>query len=448
MAIGFVAVVFAVLAVTEKGGGRMLQLGRAGGLAVSGHVLSLFAAGFAAGMTHPLGAAWLGLLVGVAAIAACAVTRRFSLLVGAGIATLGGVGVGLGVVPVSELFGVEAYRGRGAVRHVSRFTPNYGPGELEARVQSRFGGYEWLAHNWLSSIALVFLVVAVVAVAILVARKVTRVQGAQLLGLTAAAALCALAYDLRPFLELMSSWYMVRVANMLGPSLALAFGAGLGGLSVIIARKVTFARVVVLMMSGVVALGVFAVQVPSPATAIERNYVREAIEFEEMTRVTMRIKREHNPGTYSIIGMTTQRQVLAGAGWFIEQWVVARDIDDVPDDDVFPVPTPDTFVFVELGALDIAALDPAGPSEEYYSNPDKRGRIQAILYDWAEHRLAVDSDTTLYHDGTDIRVYRVARNPALRVSDDDVMFTDYTWRPGELFNEGPTSVAELRESRE
>lgn len=447
LAITMLALVFAILAVTEKGGGRYLSLGTSGGLTMSGNMLTLGLAAYAVAMVHPYPLVWFGAIVAVGAVAACLVTRRFSFLIGAGVAATVGGAIGIMVVPAAEFFGRHPYLGYGAVQAIDdvtaerRFTT--------AEVIEAYDGLEWLAHNWLSMVAVGFAVIAVVGVIVLVARKDTRMVGAQVLGLTAAASVPLALFDLTAMAHSYRFHHVVRLAYMVGPTMALAFGAGLGALTILVVRKVSIVRIVGLMMVGIVGLGVFAVKFPPPAAAIAEGYAREAIEWDEMTRQTLAIRDQHSRSTYTVVGLSTQRQVLGGHGWFIEAWVFARDVDAVPDDDLLPVPTADTYVFVEMDPFPIEAeIEGQGPSEEYYFNRAKRGRIQALIYAWAERRRAVNPDTTIHYDGEHVRVYRIARNPAISVASDDLAFQDYTWLPGELFNEGPTSPRALQDELE
>ncbi len=442
LAIAICALVFAVLAVTERGGGRMLRLGAAGGLAMNGNILSLALAGFVAAMTHPVSAAWLGVIVGASAIAATLVSGRWSQLVGAGVATVAGVGLGIAVVPLAELFGVSAYIGYGASEALSDLRATNAAAQQEELLR-HFGALSWLEHNWLSRLAMVTLVGAVVGIAVLVVRRDTRGHAAQMLGLTAAAGVTVLLFDLTPIAHRLDAWYVSRLATLIGPTLPLAFGAGLGGLAFLVGRRVSYVRLVALGIAGAVALGAFAWQIERPAQAMGVGFEREEIEYDEMTRATLRLKRDFDAGTYTVVGPTSLRQVLGDHGWSIEQWVFARDVHEVAHDDFLPVPTSDVFVFVELDPLPVREISQNSPVAEYYFNVDKRGRIQAILYEWAETRRRLNPDTTIHRDGEHVRVYRVTRNPAIQVGNPDELFTDYRWRRGELFNDGPTSPREL-----
>lgn len=444
----FFGVVFAVLAVTERGGGKMLRLGIGGGIATNGNILSLAAAGFVAAMVHPLSAAWFGVIVGVAAIAATLISFRFAQLIGAGVATVVGVGIGIAVVPVAELLGVPPYLGYGTGAAFSDLAG------LDAGLDSvnqtedllrRFGSLGWLSHNWLSRTAMIAVALSMVGVAALAVRKETRTQAAQLLGLAAVGAFATFLYDLTPLAYNVRSFYLVRLSNLIGQTLPLAFGAALGGLAVLITRRVSFARIAALSGVGLVALGAFAYQLDAPTQAMGAEFEREQIEYDEMTRATIRLKREFERGTYTLVGPTSQHQVLAEHGWTVEQWVFARDIEDLPNDELLPIPTPDTIVFVELDPLPIREISPNSASSEYYFDQDKRGRIQTVIYEWAELRRRENPDTTIYFDGEHIRAYRISRNTAVRIDTDVEMFIDYGWRPGALFNEGPTSPRAIQD---
>lgn len=440
-------VVFAVLAVTERGGGRLLSLGAAGGIAMNGNILSLAAAGFVAAMVHPLSAAWFGVIVGVAAIAATLMSFRFAQLIGAGVATVVGVGLGIAVVPVAELFGVPPYLGYGTGAAFSDLV-GATSGEQSADLLLWFGDLAGLGHNWLSQVAMIAVALSLVGVAVLARRTATRTDAAQLLGLAAVGALAAFAYNLNPVAYRIDAFYVARLGNLLGQTLPLAYGAALGGLVVVIARRVSFARIAALTGIGLIALGSFAYQLDSPGRAMGAEFEREQIEYDEMTRATIQLKQEFKRSTYTVVGPTSQQQVLAGHGFSIEQWVFARDIVDIPNDELLPIPTPDTIVFVELDPLPIREISQNSPSAEYYFNQDKRGRIQTIIYEWAERRRRENPDTTIYFDGEHVRAYLISRNPAVQIEADTTTFLDNRWLPGELFNEGPTSPRAIQDSIE
>ncbi|HSK22899.1 MAG TPA: hypothetical protein VK906_06980 [Egicoccus sp.] len=439
LALALLAMVFAVLAVSEAPHGPRLRLGPLPALPVGGHAATLGAAVFAVALSHPLPGLWAGLVVALAAVGAVLVTHRFAALVGAGLTTLVGAAVGFAVVPVAQWFGVPAYLGYGAGEALADLT-GMSFEEREAKLIEYFGELDRLGHNWLSLAAGAAVVLGVVAV-VLLARSGRRQRAAELLGLTAVGGFAVAAFDLRPLAGVIDPFYLVRLANLLGPTLPLAFGAGLGGLSLLVARRVTYVRVAVLVLIGLVSLGGIATRFP--ADAIERWYEREEIEYEEMTHLTLRLKHEVEPLTYTTVGLASQRQVLGEASWFIASWVFARDLADVPHNDILPVPTPETYVFVELDPYPVNEVDPNGAVEEYYFDREKRGRIQARLYEWAELRRRVNPDTTIWYDGEHIRVYRVARNPAIQTDPDRPEFKDYDWDPGELFTTGPTSPRDL-----
>lgn len=446
LAVAFLAVVFAVLAVTERGGGRLLQLGSGGGLAMNGNVLSLSAAGFVAAMAHPLSAAWLGLMVGVAALCATMVSLRWSYLFGAGVATITGVGVGIGVVPLAELLGAKAYLGYGAGDALSDLGSVTDRSLQTAELMEWFGALSWLNHNWLSLAAMGALVVAAVGVIALAVRRSTRTRAAQLLGVTAVGVLAVGLFDLEWISFQIDAFYVVRLSNMIGPTLAVAFGAGLGALGYFLVNRVSELRLALMGVVGLVALGGFAIYIDTPAIAMGAEFEREQIEYDEMTRLTIAMKDEFDRGAYTVVGPTSQRQVLGDHGWSIEQWVFARDIDEVPHDEILPVPTPVTFVFVEMDPFPVREISDSSAVGEYYFTHAKRGRIQVILYEWAEARRAENPDTTIHYEGDNIRVYRIARNPAIQIDADTTLFQDYTWRPGELFNDGPTSPRDVEEN--
>lgn len=441
--IAILALPVAVLAVTERSGGATLELGQKARMALGGHSLTLGAAGIAIGLTHPIPGVAFVLLVSVGSLAPALVDRaRFPQAFGVIVTAIGSFVIGSAVQPIAELLGPGAYLGD---RSMDRIT---GLADRSDTVLSDllffFGDVEVLGHSWLSLLAGICAIVGI-GLGFRFARSPRWGEtGAQILALGAVGLAVVVLWDVRIMAQVIPTFYVARLANVFAPLLALAIGAGLGALTPLIAdlRPIATGRRVLIvpavgLVVGIVALGGLATRFP--AAAIEAHFERDTIEYEAMPGVTRSIRRSFDRGTYTIVGLTHQRPLIAGDGFFIELWVFARDAPEVAPDEIVPIPTTHTFIFVEKEPFDIEPLDRPGPTEEYYYDTDKRGRVMAATYAWAEERLRADPETQIHYDDERLRVYRISRNPAIRVDFERTdLFQDYTYQPGELFNEGPT----------
>lgn len=395
--------------------------------------LTLFAAGLAVGMTHPVPGAFMlpliGLGAGTAALARRdGAIRRGIRLVGA---TFIGVVAGFAVVPLAELIGFRAYVDYGAGEALA----DVASGSNMAEFFEEFG--ELAGHTPFSIVAVACVVLGLVAAFTLYLVKKDRVLTAQLLGLTVASGFLVALYDFRPFAPYVDLFYLVRLANLLGAMLALAFGVGLGWLGALLGQRRLFAGIATLLAVGVAALAVFGWQFP--AVAGDEAEVREQLVYEQAARAVLDIKAENPPLTYTIVGSPAERQMLAGEGYFVASWVFARDIGTVPEGDIVPIPTADTYIFIEKVPFPVREAESVnGPNEEYYFLRDKRGRIMAVMYDWVQNYSASHTQIDVYYEDEQFVVYRLRRNPAIAVDEDTPQFKDYTYRPGELFTEGPT----------
>ncbi len=88
-----------------------------------------------------------------------------------------------------------------------------------------------------------------------------------------------------------------------------------------------------------------------------------------------------------MVGIPEQRQRILGDGFFVELWVFARDArvqEAMRPGYELPIATEDVYITVEKDAFPALILEPTNPTNEYYRNEVKRGRIMAIVYEWCE----------------------------------------------------------------
>lgn len=429
VSLAILGMTFAILAVTERGGGAALRISKVGAIARGGHGLTVTLAAFAVAMVHPVPGAFILALVGVGAWSAAlasgkgGIARAFGVSVGA----FAGVVVGFGVVPLAQLLGFPPYLDYGA----GEAATDVASGSTTQDLLEAFGDLAVLGHNPLSTIAAGSVALGVLAVLTLFLLRRDRTLTAQLLGLTAATGLLVALYDLNPFAAYVDAFYLVRLANLVGAMLALAFGVGLAWLGAVLARERALGGVTVMVVLGAVALAAFGWRFPAVAGD---DGSREQLVYEQSVEVLLDIKDEYERGTYTVVGTPAERQVLSGDGFFIALWVFARDIGAVPEGDVIPIPTPTTFVFVEKEIYPVKEAESVtGPTEEYYFIRETRARIMEVVREWAESYESAHTELDVHYEDDEIVVYVLRRNPAIAVDEDAPEFKDYTWRPGELF---------------
>ncbi len=434
LAIGIIALPFGVLAVLHRD---------------KSHLITIGCAAVAIGLTHPIPLPFFIALTAVGAFTAAILSGGFRWAFGATIvAALAGIASFI-YIPLGRLAGIRVYG------PINNFNP-FGGGGSGGTDAGDTASAESLGYNSISRLAVICVIVGAVAGIILLFSKATRARGVTLLSLCSISALILVLYDVR-WLGL-DDFYATRSAQIVGPMLALAFAAGLGALTVLITRRMFLVGTAIAIIVGFVALAAFSNQYPARARA------RTLIEYESMARVTDEIGNEYERFTYTIVGVPQQRQQILGDGWFIELWVFARDASlrsardpgyqmnarqGIPRGardagDILAIPTQDVFIFVEKEAYPVIELEPSGPTEEYYFDPEKRGRIMAHTYMWAELYMRYHTDMTVHYEDDELKVYRISRTPDVDGSEDTPEFKDYTWRPGELFNSGPTSVDEVK----
>lgn len=160
--------------------------------------------------------------------------------------------------------------------------------------------------------------------------------------------------------------------------------------------------------------------------------------YPQATEVSTDIISSEDKLTYTLVGVSEQFQEAAFNGWFVEAWVFAKDItfSDARDPaHEIPVPTNTVYVFVEKEVFEGPQSRPFGPTEEYYRNTTKRERIMQRILLWMEEYRRFHDDVEVFYEDAQLRVYRIERTVDLSRAQRSPAFKDYTWRPGELFND-------------
>lgn len=443
VAMAILALTFVILAVTERPGGRYLRLGPPPGLIVGSHALTAALGGVAVAMSHPIPAVIFGLAATVGVIASTIVLPDrwrwgAGVLVAAGIGTFAGLSVQL----IAQAVGLESFAGHG-LRDLLVATSDESRDVIIGQTRLDEEAYWWLRHSWLSIVGGVAAAVGVAGALLTLRMTRRRRYGAQLLALAAVGGLVFVAWDLRPLAPVLTTMYIQRTGHVLGQMIGLGLGAGLGAVLAVAIRRRSILADGIGLVAGIAALGLLATQYAPPTQIVAENFGRETIEYEEMAAATQELRRANDPRSYTVVGITNQLQALNRDGFFIELWVFVRDVTDLPHDEPIPVPSEDTFLFVEMDPFPVGELPPVGAAEEYYFEREKRGRIMATAYRWVEERRRTDDEVQIVFDGDHVRVYRLRGDPELAAADGDVPFTDYTWQPGALFNVGPTSPREV-----
>lgn len=439
LAVILFAVPTIVLAVTE--GGR-------------DHLVTLAAAAVAVSLIHPVAAALLVAVTVLGALGAV-VAGRFPVgrLALALAVAIGGVVLGQAPSALAALMGVPVHRGLD-----NPYASVSATGTTTDRLVGAFGTSE-VGHVPLSY-AIAGGLAAVFVVGVVLAWRGRPKLGGQLGGLAGAGAAAVLLYDVR--WTGLGSNHLAVLGNLTGVMLALALGAAAAAVFTLVeAVPVVSRRPAMLRLAAYVVLGTTAATViGAPLHQAERS--REPSEYEATATVTREIMRTNEAFGYTVIGTPQQAQAVAGSGSFIQLWVFARDVTlrdardpgfVVPDvssllfardlGEALPIPTQNIYIFVEKNPFPVAEQPPVGPSEEYYYDAEKRGRIMALVYAWAEYYRHYHTDMDILHEDDDVVVYRIRRRPNTLVSAVSPQFKDYTWQPGVLFDRGPTDPDEV-----
>lgn len=397
-----------------------------------GHLWTVGAGCFAMAMIHPL-----PLFVFFAAGGALAIGTGIFVKGGMpaamrtiGAMLLGGL-AGHIYIPLGLLFGKELFAG---IRDLLPFvgTASATDAAAEQSAVQEFG------QNAISVGAFIGALFGFFGGFVMLATK-RRSTGAMMIGLSASAVVLVALFDTR--LLGLPAFYAIRIAWIVGPTLALGYGVGLAGILSVVPMRVGIARAAISMAVAVLAIFVFAARFPIHADA--GSALRVDTDYEAISVETRKIMRSSENFTYTVVGIPEQRQRVLGDGFFVELWVFARDVraqDAVRPGYELPIPTEDVYITVEkhpLIALDLSE-GANNPTNEYYRTEVKRGRIMAITYEWAETYRRYHSDMTIHYDDSNIRIYRIHRTADFKLADESSAFKDYSYEQGELFNSGPT----------
>lgn len=409
------------------------------------HLWTVGAAAVAMGFIHPVPVPVFVALAGVGALVAGVIggeLRRGVEVVG--VAVVGAL-AGFCYMPLARLAGVPYFQ------PIRNLTPFARPGENSNAVELSIGeaGYSGFAR-----LAVPALILGILAGIVVLFLHDGRNRSAKLLGLCAMGTVIVVLYDVNGLG--LDPYYANRLAQVIGPQMAVTFGVGFAALTHLVPRQRATTAFAALLVS-LASLGFFSSRYPASAGT------QETVEYEATARITERISHEYERYTYTIVGTPQQRQVTLGDGWFVEAWVFARDatmrsardpgyqmvsrqgvVRNAPDVGfLVGIPTQDVFITVEKKPFAGPQLAADGPTEEYYFDPEKRGRIMARIYMWAEMYMRYHTDMSVYYEDDDIKVYRISRAPDVAGASDSPEFKDYTWKPGALFNYGPTSPADV-----
>jgi len=443
--LGLVVILFAlptaVLAVTERAAGR-------------DHLRTVAAAGLATGLIHPVPAVLWIVIVLVASVATALVARvtAVAALRTTGAAVTGGLVSQVPIV-VALVAGIPIFRGLD-----NPYVSLTATGSVDEALVGALGT-SGIGHTVLSITAAAGVAAALVVGIVLSRRGRPRIGG-QLAGLAGAGGVAVLLYDGR--------WLPLGV-NHLGPLANLGgvmTALGLGAAAAVALRPVEHwrrlaRRPLALRVATSIALGgIAAVALMTPLPKAER--FREPSEYEATAAVTREVMSANESFGYTIIGTPQQAQAVSGSGSVIELWVFTRDVTlrdardpgfVVPDvasllfardlGETLPIPTQNIYLFVEKVPFPVTEQAPVGPAEEYYYNRDKRGRMMALAYGWAEFYRHYHTDMDIYYEDDELIVYRIQRRPNTLVAASSPQFKDYNWQPGVLFNRGPTDPGEV-----
>lgn len=414
------------------------------------HLRTVLWAAIGIGLIHPVPLVLFLVLAATGAIVAAMLSNRQTRMavnvIGTGLA--GGAIAHL-YVPIGLLSGLSIFRGMD-----QPFTP-VGLGDSTTVVLANFYGTSIVGHNLLTMIAAIGAGLALVVAWILSRQHRTSHIGVQLAGTAAVGLVIVALYDMR--LYNVPHTIAGPAGALVGIGLALTLATGMAAVT---APLFALRRPMVRSAAAIVAASVALVGFSQVFEQRER--ARAPSEYDTMAAVTRDIMRNQDAFSYSVVGTPQQRQAVAGIGQFIELWVFARDVTVrdaqdpgfvVPDlaslmfardlGEALPIPTADIYIFVEKVPYPVPEQPPVGPTEEYYYDREKRGRIMATVYAWAEYYRYYHTDMEVHYEDDQIIVYRIARRPNPVAAAASPQFKDYTWQPGVLFTGGPASPQEV-----
>lgn len=389
------------------------------------HLWTLLAAGVAMGMTHPLPIVfYAGLAPGLALVIGV-VTGHIRTAVRVSVVAVGSALLGFVYIPVAMAFGKPFFGGVGGVNPFSSSGTVGVQNDSYSAPDVHFG--------ILAQTSAALTLVGILGSLWLIRRAETRSRGAMMLGLSAVSTAILISYD--PTFLGLSNFYADRAANIAGPQIALGFGAGLGAMAVLF-KTVDLRAAAASLAAAVVALVAITHFLPNGPM----NYA--PIEYNDEATTASRIIDGNTDLTYTMVGVTEQRERGIGQSYFVEDWVFARDVNLSEAEDPayeLPIPTPTVYIFAEKKPFPQIKLAPLGASEEYYRNPVKRARIETITYQWAQTYMRFHTNMSVYYDSPDLEVFEIHQIPDAETALSSYQFKDYVWHPGVLFNSGPTN---------
>ncbi|MPZ68417.1 MAG: hypothetical protein GEU71_02685 [Actinobacteria bacterium] len=417
IAITFLAIPFAVWAVSQKD---------------YGHLATLGCAGVVLALTHPVPIPVFVVFVTVAAFSTALVMGggRHRWAVGASGVLVAGVLAGMLYIPLGLVSGHQFY---GAL---TNFNPVQTAAEQTAedensKLNPELGTAHESRQNGVSRLAMLGVVLGFIGGLWLVFVKKARAFGAQIISLAILGVVVLLFYD-ASWLPL-DDFYAGRVEGSASPWIAILIGLGIAGIAAFIPKRIARLSVAITLVLG--SFGLFMFGQKFPPTTAWVSY----IEYSTMVTQTQQIKDDFERFTYTMVGIPEQRQRLMGSAFLVDLWVFARDVrlHDARDPSYqLPIPTERIFLSVEKVPFPGFEVPASSATDEYYRDNDKRGRIMAIVARWAETYRRYHDDMTIYYDDDKIRIYEIMRTPDIHASDISKQFKDYKWHRGELFNDG------------
>jgi hypothetical protein len=152
----------------------------------------------------------------------------------------------------------------------------------------------------------------------------------------------------------------------------------------------------------------------------------------------LRALDRHEQFTVTLVGGPEQFQETSNRGFFVEPWVLARDVTFTQARDPgyeVPIPTNDVYIFAEKRPFVGPQARPYGPAQEFYRDYINRGRIMKRIVLWAEMYRRFHDDMGIFYEDADLRVYHLHRNVDVERADRSPEFKDYRWEPGTVFDD-------------
>lgn len=397
-----------------------------------GHLWTVGAGCFAMAMIHPLPlfvffAAGGALAIGTGIFAKGGMPAAMQTI---GAMLLGGL-AGHIYIPLGLLFGKALFAG---IRDLLPFVGTAGAADAAAEqsVVQEFG------QNAISVGSFIGALFGFFGGFVMLATK-RRSTGAMMIGLSATAVVLVVLFDTS--LLGIPAFYAMRIVWIVGPALALGYGVGLAGILSVVPMRVGIARVAISVAVAVLAIFVFSARFPIDSDA--GSALRVDTDYEAISVETRKIMRSSENFTYTVVGIPEQGQRVLGDGFFVELWVFARDIrtqDAARPGYELPIPAEDVYITIEkdpLIGLDLSE-GANNPTNEYYRTEVKRGRIMAIVYEWAEIYRRYHSDMSIHYDDSNVRIYGIHRTADFKLADESSQFKRYKYEEDVLFNSGPT----------